>query len=195
MGYPLPHETALKGPFAPMRFEATVEECIVSQGEIPRDLSGGYYRCGPTWKRPTKQGSNALVSMDGMVQAIVFDNGRADFRNRWVRTPKYLLEEKHRRGMFAWTDGAFGDWRDFAYGDVQRDSFNCHTPQGTSNINVFPFAGQGDGYIIVPVSWWADKRGEYLIFDTDDITQGPVCTIELPFALGWTPHGHWMDFR
>jgi carotenoid cleavage dioxygenase len=480
-----------------MRFEATVEECIVSQGELPRDLSGGYYRCGPTWKRPTQQGSNALVSMDGMVQAIVFDNGRADFRNRWVRTPKYLLEEKHRRGMFSWTDGAFGDWRDFAYGDVQRDAFNCHTPQGTSNINVFPFAGQmvvsgeqgappialdpvtlettgvvdwspelspgihspvthgdnaftahpkwdhdtgilygwtyrdiapfvtlhivhpdgrvlsrdlwdapyntvahdiwltpdwmvmpfqpfilakerilrglgvwgwdpqlpivlaliprhdingeirwiktdlrpqyvmhtmsanvidgkllldapifnrppfpfeqdfaagddvalffsiasstlgrwtvdlatgattseqlsdrpselpkvderfygkgyrwgysvggvvkrngmsmnslvvtdvqtmseqvyqiragepaavlessfaprsidspeGDGYIIVPVSWWADKRGEYLIFDTDDITQGPVCTIELPFALGWTPHGHWMDFR
>ena len=85
-----------------MRFEATVEECIVSQGEIPKDLAGGYYRVGPTWKRPTKQGTNPLLSMDGMVQAITFENGRADFRNRWVRTPKYLLEEKHRRGMFAW---------------------------------------------------------------------------------------------
>jgi carotenoid cleavage dioxygenase len=49
--------------------------------------------------------------------------------------------------------------------------------------------------VIVPVSWWAEKRGEYLIFDTDDITKGPICTIELPFAFGWTPHGHWMDFR
>jgi carotenoid cleavage dioxygenase len=56
-------------------------------------------------------------------------------------------------------------------------------------------APEGDGYVIVPVSWWAEKRGEYLIFDTDDITQGPICTIELPFAFGWTPHGHWMDFR
>ena len=34
-----------------------------------------------------------------------------------------------------------------------------------------------------------------LIFDTQDITQGPICRIELPFMLGWTPHGHWMDFR
>lgn len=24
---------------------------------------------------------------------------------------------------------------------------------------------------------------------------GPVCKIELPFHMGWTPHGHWMDFR
>jgi carotenoid cleavage dioxygenase len=45
------------------------------------------------------------------------------------------------------------------------------------------------------VSWWGEKRGEYLIFDTDDITKGPIATIELPFAFGWTPHGHWMDFR
>lgn len=142
MGYPLPVETALRGPFTPMRFEATVEECIVSQGEIPKDLAGGYYRVGPTWKRPTKQGTNPLLSMDGMVQAITFENGRADFRNRWVRTPKYLLEEKHGKGMFAWTDGAFHDWRDFAYGDVERDDYNRHTPQGTNNINVFPFAGQ-----------------------------------------------------
>jgi len=58
-----------------------------------------------------------------------------------------------------------------------------------------PDAPEGDGYIIVPVSWWAERRGEYLIFDTDDITHGPICRIEIPFLLGWTPHGHWMDFR
>jgi carotenoid cleavage dioxygenase-like enzyme len=56
-------------------------------------------------------------------------------------------------------------------------------------------SSEGDGYIIVPVSWWAEKRGEYQIFDTDDVTQGPICRIELPFMMGWTPHGHWMDFR
>jgi carotenoid cleavage dioxygenase-like enzyme len=54
---------------------------------------------------------------------------------------------------------------------------------------------EGDGYVIVPVSWYAEKRSEYLIFDTYDITTGPICRIELPFAFGWTPHGHWMDFR
>jgi hypothetical protein len=142
MGYPLPTDIALQGPFAPMRFEATVEECIVSQGEVPKELSGGFYRVGPTWKRPTQQGTNPLLSMDGMVQGLILDNGRADFRNRWVRTPKYLLEDKHQRGMFAWSDGGFHDWRDFAYGDVERTPLNCHTPQGTNNINIFPFAGE-----------------------------------------------------
>jgi len=124
-----------------MRFEATVDECIVSQGEIPKDLAGGYYRVGPTWKRPTKQGTNPLLSMDGMVQAITFEGGRAAFRNRWVQTPKMQLEDKHHKGMFAWSDGGFHDWRDFAYGDVERDDYNRHTPQGVNNINVFPFAG------------------------------------------------------
>jgi carotenoid cleavage dioxygenase len=142
MGYPLPKEVALKGPFQPMRFEATVEECIASEGEIPKDLAGGFYRCGPTWKRPTRQGTSPLLSQDGMVQALVFGDGRADFRNRWVRTPKYQLEEQHGRGMFEWTDVGFGDYRSFAYGDVTRDRYTSGVPQGTNNINVFPFAGQ-----------------------------------------------------
>lgn len=142
MGYPLPKENSLKGPFQPMRFEATVEECIVSEGEIPEDLAGGFYRTGPTWKRPTKQGTNPLLGQDGMIQALILRDGRADFRNRWVRTPKYLLEEKHGRGLFEWTDGGFGDWRDTAYGDVTRDRYTRGVPQGTANINVFPFAGE-----------------------------------------------------
>jgi carotenoid cleavage dioxygenase len=58
-----------------------------------------------------------------------------------------------------------------------------------------PEAPEGDGYIIVPVSWWADHRSEFQIFDTHDITKGPICRIDLPFMMGWTPHGHWMDFR
>ncbi|WP_067671460.1 carotenoid oxygenase family protein [Nocardia miyunensis] len=142
MGYPLPKTNALRGPFQPMRFEATVDECIVSEGEIPEDLAGGFYRTGPAWKRPTKQGNDALLSMDGMLQGLVIRDGRADFRNRWVRTPKYLLEERYGRGMFEWTDNGFGDWRDSAYGDVKRDRFTEGVPQGTANINIFPFAGE-----------------------------------------------------
>ena len=30
----------LVGPFKPMRFEATVEDCIVTEGAIPRELNG-----------------------------------------------------------------------------------------------------------------------------------------------------------
>jgi carotenoid cleavage dioxygenase len=58
-----------------------------------------------------------------------------------------------------------------------------------------PSAAEGDGYLMVPVSRWSENLGEYAIFDTDGIAAGPVCRIEIPFLLGFTPHGHWMDFR
>jgi len=142
MGAPVPNDVRLKGPFQPMRFEATVEDCIVTEGEIPKDLAGGFYRVGPTWKRPTRQGTNGLLSMDGMVQGLTFEGGRADFRNRWVRTPKYLLEDKRGQGMFEWSDGEWGDWRTWGYGSVRRTAENAGVAQGTNNINVFPFAGE-----------------------------------------------------
>lgn len=130
------------GPLKPMRFEAVVEDCIVAEGELPADLFGGFYRCGPTWKRPTKQGVDGLFTMDGMVQGLVFHDGQVDFRNKWVRTPKYLLEERHGRGMFEWQDGKFDDWRGWGLGDVVRDEYTTGVPQGTNYINAFPFGGE-----------------------------------------------------
>lgn len=131
----------MMGPLTPMRFEATVEDCIVD-GEIPEQLHGGFYRVGPTWKRPTGQGCNGFSTQDGMVQALTFRDGRIDFRNRWIRTPKYLLEEKYGRGMFEWADGRFTDWRGYGLGEVVRDEYTTGVPQGTNLVNVFPFAGQ-----------------------------------------------------
>ena len=80
--------------------------------------------------------------MDGMVQGLTFDNGRADFRNRWVRTPKYQLEDRHNRGMFCWTDGDWTDWRNIGFGAAVPDEHTRGIPQGTNNINCFPFAGE-----------------------------------------------------
>ena len=56
-----------------------------------------------------------------------------------------------------------------------------------------PEAPEGDGFLIVPVCHFAAGASEFLIFDTDGIADGPVCRIELPFQIGWTPHGHWMS--
>jgi carotenoid cleavage dioxygenase-like enzyme len=141
MGMPIPDDVNLKGPFKPMRFEATVPDCVVSEGEIPRELAGGFYRVGPSWRRPAKQGTTALMTMDGMVQALTFENGKADFRNRWIRTPKFLAEEQHDRGLFAWSDTKWCDWRDFGYGDVERDQYTRGISQATNIVNAFPFGG------------------------------------------------------
>jgi carotenoid cleavage dioxygenase-like enzyme len=138
----IPDVAVLTGAFRPMRFEATVEDCATTFGEIPKELAGGFYRVGPTFKRPTRQGCNGLLAMDGMVQGLTFDGGRANFRNRWVRTPKYVLEERHGRAMFCWADGEWSDWRNIGFGPAVRDEFTRGVPQGTNNINCFPFAGE-----------------------------------------------------
>lgn len=132
----------LLGPFTPMRFEATVEDCLVTEGAVPRELNGGFYRNGPSWRRPTQQGITAAFATDGMIQALVFRDGRVDFRNRWIRTPKFVAEERAGRGLFRWSDGGFGDWRDWGLGDVERDEFTTGVPQGTSAVNVVPFGGE-----------------------------------------------------
>jgi carotenoid cleavage dioxygenase-like enzyme len=141
MGMPIPDHVNLRGPFKPMRFEATVPDCIVSEGEIPKDLMGGFYRVGPSWRRPSKQGATAMMTVDGMVQGLTFENGTATYRNRWIRTPKFLAEEKAGRGLFAWSDCKWGDWRDYGYGSVERDEYTKGISQATNIVNAFPFNG------------------------------------------------------
>lgn len=142
MAPPYPQKMWLMGPLTPMRFEATVEDCIVAEGEIPLDLNGGFYRVGGTWKRPTRQGLYGPFTLDGMVQALTFREGRVDFKNRWIRTPKYAAEERAGTALFDWTDGDFGDWRAFGWGEVIRNELTHGVPQGTNNVNIVPFAGE-----------------------------------------------------
>lgn len=141
---PYPEEVLFLGPMKPQRFEATVEDCIVD-GELPLDLCGGFYRCGPTWKRETVQGVAGFSSRDGMVQGLIFENGKVNYLNRWVRSPKYLLEEKHDKALFEWHD-AWTDWR--GYGQIPKNengTITAGVPGGSPIVNVAPFyANTGD---------------------------------------------------
>lgn len=137
---PAPRDVRLSGPMKPMRFEVDVEDCIV-HGEIPRDLRGGFYRAGPTWKRTARQGCNGFFAMDGMVQGLLFEDGKATFRNRWVRTPKYLAEEEAGEAIFEYDDG-WTDYRGYGVGEVVRNARTTGIPQGTATINAVPFAGK-----------------------------------------------------
>jgi carotenoid cleavage dioxygenase len=137
-----PEKIWLMGSLKPMRFEANVDDCIVTEGEVPTTLNGGFYRVGGTWKRPSRQGITGPFTLDGMVQGLIFREGRVDFRNRWIRTPKYQAEERAGRALFDWTDGKFDDWRGFGWGEVIRNELTHGVPQGTNNVNVVPFAGQ-----------------------------------------------------
>lgn len=61
-------------------------------GAIPADLEGTFFRNGPGRQRigDTKYGH--WFDGDGMLCAFTFKNGRAHFKNAYVRTPKYVEE-------------------------------------------------------------------------------------------------------
>ncbi|WP_433252966.1 carotenoid oxygenase family protein [Streptosporangium sp. CA-135522] len=95
-GEPNPY---LMGVHAPVRDEITAENLTVI-GEIPKDLNGVYLRNGPNPRHPMK-GRYHWFDGDGMVHAVHFENGRARYRNRYVRTRAFEAESVAGRSL--WT--------------------------------------------------------------------------------------------
>jgi carotenoid cleavage dioxygenase-like enzyme len=86
---------------APIPFECDASFLKVS-GELPRELNGTLYRNGPNPQFDVP-GAHWFVG-DGMLHAFHLENGRASYRNRWVRTPKWQAEHDAGRALF----GGFG---------------------------------------------------------------------------------------
>lgn len=141
MAESLPNSPLLQGPFAPLATEGDIPEISVTQGEIPKELNGALFRIGPNVKRFPAQGIYGCHHGDGMVHALYLQNGKAQYRNRWVRTPKFQLEEKHGRALFKWEDN-FPDWRALGWARVIRNRFTEGVPAGVANTNIIPFANQ-----------------------------------------------------
>jgi len=130
-----------RGVFWPMAFEATVPECRVI-GEIPKDVFGGFYRNGPTQRRPARQGVETVFTTDGMVQGLILENGKATFRNRWTRTPKFVAEERAGQALFEWVDCSASDWTAWGLGDIVRNRYTEGLSHSTAMVNAFPFGDQ-----------------------------------------------------
>lgn len=63
-----------------------------AEGQIPADLNGTFYRNGPGRQRIGDERYGHWFDGDGMLCAFRFEAGQAQFRNRYVRTPKYVAE-------------------------------------------------------------------------------------------------------
>lgn len=74
----------LRGLYAPAAKEVSATNLRV-EGEIPRDLHGGYFRNGPNPASPPK-GMHHWFDGDGMIHGIWFENGAARYGNRYVQT-------------------------------------------------------------------------------------------------------------
>ena len=96
---------------------------------MPRELNGTLYRNGPNpqFEAP---GAHWFVG-DGMLHAFHLENGRASYRNRWVRTPKWQAEHDAGRALF----GGFGRKLPDAPADVTNDG-------GVANTNIIFHGGR-----------------------------------------------------
>jgi len=79
------HNPYLETIFAPVAEEVTVRDLAVLEGAVPRDLNGVYVRTGPN-PRFMPVGRYHWFDGDGMLHAVHFADGRATYRNRFVRT-------------------------------------------------------------------------------------------------------------
>lgn len=115
---------------APSRIEADVYDLEVD-GEIPKDINGVFYRVGPDPQYPPRLGTDIYFNGDGMVSMFRFENGHVDFRCRYVRTDKLVLERNARRALFGAYRNPFTD-----------DPSVQGKIRGTANTNVVFHAGQ-----------------------------------------------------
>jgi len=113
---------------APIPFECDAPFLKVS-GELPRELNGTLYRNGPN-PQFESSGAHWFVG-DGMLHAFHLENGRASYRNRWVRTPKWRAEHDAGRALF----GGFGRKLPDAPASTPADG-------GVANTNIVFHAGR-----------------------------------------------------
>ena len=71
------------------------------EGEIPRELRGSLYRNGPGLFERGDLRKPHLLDGDGLVQRLSFADGGVHYRNAFVRTPKFVAEEKAGTYRFA----------------------------------------------------------------------------------------------
>jgi carotenoid cleavage dioxygenase len=91
----------LQGDYAPIAEESSFEHADLEIiGEIPRDLSGVFVRNGPN-ARHTPIGRYHWFDGDGMLHALRFEDGKASYRNRWVRTAHLAEEESAGRALWS----------------------------------------------------------------------------------------------
>lgn len=94
----------LSGNFAPVRSEQDIAALPVA-GTLPDALAGTLYRVGPNPQFDPRDRFYHWFAGDGMVHALRLGGGKAAYRNRWMRTPKWHLEHRAGKALF----GTFGN--------------------------------------------------------------------------------------
>jgi carotenoid cleavage dioxygenase len=155
----------LAGGWEPVHDELVTDDLAVT-GALPAGLSGAYLRNGPN-PAFAPLGAYHLFDGDGMVHAVEIQDGRARYRNRWVRSKGLEAERRAGHALF----GGLSDFR-MPPEDVMAEAGPM---KNTANTHVWRHAGRifalmeaGRPTEITPE---LETLGEYTF---DDRLQGPM---------------------
>src|SRR4051794_39751246 len=90
----------LKGPWRPQGREWTAnQDGLTIHGRVPADLNGIYVRNSHN-NAQMPAGIYHPFDGDGMLQAMRFDDGKVEYRNRFVRTTGFLAEQGAKKSLW-----------------------------------------------------------------------------------------------
>jgi carotenoid cleavage dioxygenase-like enzyme len=118
----------LAGNFAPVRSEDDFD--LEVAGEIPAGLSGALFRIGPNPQFEPRDPNHHWFVGDGMVHGFYLADGKASYRNRYVRTPKWQVEHAAGRSLFA------------GFNPLLSDPSVAGKDSGVANTNIVWHAGR-----------------------------------------------------
>jgi carotenoid cleavage dioxygenase len=118
----------LAGNFAPVSDEAEFDLAV--SGEMPKDLGGAFYRNGPN-PQFAPRGDYHWFGGDGMIHGFFVEGGKVRYRNRFVRTNKWRVENAAGRALF----GTFGN-------PMTTDPSVLGQDSGVANTNIVWHAGK-----------------------------------------------------
>ena len=142
----------LNGAWAPLHEEVNADDLDVIDGIIPSDLDGVYLR---NTQNQIHQplGYFHPFDGDGMLHRIEFQNGRATYRNRWVRTRGFEAEQEAEGSLWAgFVDAPSLSYRNgYGFSGRMKDA---------SNTDIIVHAGtamslfymNGEGYRVDPLT-------------------------------------------
>ncbi len=152
-GYPT--NKYLEGNYGPIEDERRVDfgdmEVI---GEVPADLDGVYVRNGPN-NHHAPLGNYHRYDGDGMLHAVHFKDGRASYRNKWIKTSAFGEEDLAGRAL----------WGGML--DARREDRPDMPLKDTSNTDVVMHAGK-------IVTMWYMSGIPYLVDPVTLETAGPA---------------------
>lgn len=103
-----PNTPAFSGMNQPCRLEGDIFDLEVD-GIIPTEISGTFYRIQPDHRFPPIFEDDIHFNGDGSITAIRIQEGHADFKQRYAKTDRFLVESNARRSLFGKYRNPFTD--------------------------------------------------------------------------------------